>query len=88
MDLLGIENVAAGEGDDVIIGDPNSNELIGGLGENEVRGGGGDDVLSGDWREATATGFADAVIGGFGTDTCYQSGPDDIDCENVFRPQP
>ncbi|MBT4039595.1 MAG: hypothetical protein HOC63_01340 [Rhodospirillales bacterium] len=45
--LIFIENVMAGEGDDVIIGGTADNELVGNLGDDVILGGAGDDTLVG-----------------------------------------
>ncbi|SLN69235.1 Ig-like domain-containing protein [Oceanibacterium hippocampi] len=45
--LIGIENVVAGRGDDMIIGDAGDNVLVGHDGDDVISGGGGEDVLLG-----------------------------------------
>lgn len=45
--LEGIENVLAGDGDDVVIGSDEANTLVGNLGDDVLLGGGGNDTLIG-----------------------------------------
>jgi len=45
--LNSIENVQGGYGNDLIIGDTNVNELLGGAGDDTLEGGAGNDTLSG-----------------------------------------
>ncbi len=61
-ELVGIENVIGGSGDDVLIGDGAANHLVGGLGNDHLDGGAGDDVLDGGAGD-------DLIDGGEGFDT-------------------
>jgi Ca2+-binding RTX toxin-like protein len=45
-DLVNVEAVMGGRGDDTIVGDGDANQLAGGRGDNRLRGRGGDDVLT------------------------------------------
>ncbi len=76
--LTDIENVMAGEGDDVLRGDAEENLLVGaggddvldgGAGADQVQGGAGDDRIVG-----TSDGEEDVYEGGAGSDTVDYSG--------------
>lgn len=45
--ITGVEDVAGGDGDDVLLGDDNANTLSGGAGNDSLQGRGGDDSLQG-----------------------------------------
>ena len=68
--LSGIENVAAGGGDDVVMGSAGANTLNGGNGNDNLTGGGGGDVLVGGGGNDTLTAGDgdDAVNAGTGDD--------------------
>lgn len=59
--LVGIENLVAGDGDDLLTGNGQNNALTGGFGNDTLLGGGGNDVLAGGAG-------ADRLTGGAGTD--------------------
>ena len=59
--LIGIENLAGGDGNDMLEGDGNANTLAGGRGDDILRGGAGDDILIGGRG-------ADQIVGGDGID--------------------
>ena len=69
-DLISIENVTGGSGDDVLTGDSGNNTLNGGLGDDTLNGGGGDDTLNGGGGNDTLNGGGgnDALNGGGGND--------------------
>lgn len=52
--LINIENVVAGSGNDVIIGDKNANKLDGSAGDDQIAGLGGDDLIDGNLGVDTA----------------------------------
>ena len=60
--LVSIENLTAGNGDDVLAGDDRTNVLDGGAGDDQLNGRDGDDVLAGGDG-------ADRLDGGDGSDT-------------------
>ena len=73
--LLNIENVHAGSGNDVILGDAQANRLEGGAGDDDLQGRDGNDTLSGDAGD-------DSVDGGAGDDRFVATradGDDDYD---------
>ena len=76
--LVGIENLGAGSGSVIFIGDAGSNALTGNEGRDRIRGKGGDDVLRGDELK-------DRLNGGAGEDTCYGTPGFDIitNCEHI-----
>jgi len=78
-DLINIENVIAGGGDDITIGDDNNNVLDGGAGNNTISGGGGDDTLIGNAGDPdTLTGSAGFnVLNGDEGDDLFLSGTAD-----------
>ncbi|MCX7368181.1 MAG: calcium-binding protein [Alphaproteobacteria bacterium] len=73
--LTGIENALGGNGDDSILGDGLANVLDGGAGNDTLDGGLGNDTLIGGAGNdildpgTAASGGADLVLGGDGTDT-------------------
>jgi RTX calcium-binding nonapeptide repeat (4 copies) len=69
--LLGIEDVAGGDGADVLIGDDQSNFLNGSRGDDRIEGRGGRDFLLGGLGR-------DTVFGGAGDDSITTDGPGDI----------
>jgi Ca2+-binding RTX toxin-like protein len=80
--LLAIENVNGGTGNDTLVGDDGSNELDGGGGSDAIAGQGGNDVLRGDGfglsvvRGMISSGPTnDTLIGGEGRDE-LNCGPD------------
>lgn len=67
QNILDVENLRGGSGDDTIIGNESANLLAGGAGSDRLLGGGGDDdLLGGD--ESTAPDGNDALLGGDGND--------------------
>ena len=60
--LLSIENVTGGDGNDLLVGTAVRNLLSGGIGNDTLRGGGGDDVIGGGPG-------SDITDGGSGSDT-------------------
>ena len=64
--LAGFENVVAGTGNDVVVGDGNANTLVGEGGNDTLDGGTGDDVLYGD--QGTVNGKDYALVGTPGDD--------------------
>ena len=60
--IQNVENVEAGDGNDQLIGDANSNILSGGAGDDLIEGGAGDDLIEGGAG-------ADTLDGGDGNDT-------------------
>jgi Ca2+-binding RTX toxin-like protein len=74
-ELLGIENVIGGAGDDILIGNDEANRLVGGLGDDVLKGGAGNDVI-------VAGAGHDVIDGGAGFDTLDLSaatGPISVD---------
>ena len=69
-ELLGVENVTTGSGDDTIVGDTLANTLHGGNGNDDIYGGGGADKLYGDANDDYIQGDAgnDSHYGGTGND--------------------
>jgi Ca2+-binding RTX toxin-like protein len=71
---LDVENLEAGQGNDVLVGSAADNRLFGGLGNDRLRGGAGNDELDG-WSgddllfQGAAPDGADTLIGSVGTDT-------------------
>ncbi|MGA0597692.1 family 16 glycoside hydrolase [Enterovirga sp. CN4-39] len=55
-ELVDIEKVIGGSGDDILIGDGGANRLIGGAGNDALRGGAGDDILQGGAGDDTING--------------------------------
>jgi len=74
--LVGIENVTAGDGDDVVLGDGNANVLLGGRGNDRLSGRGGDDRLEGGAGDDIVDGGAgnDRLVGGPGNDVAAYRG--------------
>jgi len=66
-----IENVNGSQGDDLLIGDNQANNLVGNAGNNILVGNGGDDSLTGGAGN-------DILIGGLGADTLTGNAGDDI----------
>jgi Ca2+-binding RTX toxin-like protein len=77
--ILGVENVTAGSGNDILIGDENANVLIGGLGNDTLNGGAGGDTFF-----YTMGDGADSVDGGAGTDQLMISGTGGNDTLNLI----
>jgi Ca2+-binding RTX toxin-like protein len=74
-ELVSIETVIGGSGDDILTGDEGANRLVGGAGDDVVMAGGGDDVI-------VAGPGNDMVDGGAGSDTLDLSaatGPVSVD---------
>ena len=70
--VLNVEDVAGGKGDDTLIGNDGNNVLKGGVGNDTITGGGGADHLiggSGNDTFLAEDGVKDTVNGGSGTDT-------------------
>lgn len=69
-ELVSIENVIGGSGNDELIGDDGDNRLIGGAGNDILRGGAGNDVLDGGDGDDVIEGGAgdDLIIAGLGGD--------------------
>jgi Ca2+-binding RTX toxin-like protein len=69
--LSSVENVVGGLGNDVLIGDSNTNKLTGGNGNDSLKGNAGDDVLSGGaGNDILFGGLGDDMLdGGAGVDT-------------------
>ncbi len=63
----GIESLAGGDGDDVIIGDNGFNQLFGGGGDDQIFGNGGPDEIHAD-QPSIGPGGQDFVMGGDGND--------------------
>lgn len=61
-----IENIAGGDGNDVLTGSSSANVLRGGSGNDSLVGGSGDDILIGEAGN-------DTLVGGAGDDTIYES---------------
>lgn len=87
--LVGIENVSATSGNDILIGDNGANRLIGGNGADRLEGRGGDDRLvagsGGRIGEAPETGSildggdgADTLLGGTSHDTLLGGAGNDL----------
>lgn len=75
-DLLGIDNVTGGPGNDVIRGDDRPNVLLGGRGGDLLAGGGGDDVLrGGPGHDTLRGGPGDDVLEGGPGDDLLNGGP-------------
>ena len=68
--LFGIENATGGSGDDILIGDGESNILAGGVGDDTLDGGVGNDVLDGGKGDDTfkVSDGQDIIIAGGGAD--------------------
>ncbi|MBK8158162.1 MAG: cadherin domain-containing protein [Rhodospirillaceae bacterium] len=91
--LVDIENVIGGSGNDTLIGDDAANQLEGNLGSDALTGGGGDDNLYGYLADGSADveGIAvdpnagkdaedggDALFGGAGNDTLHGGAGNDV----------
>ena len=76
--LVRIENLDAGSGSVVFLGDAGPNALSGNEGRDRIRGKGGGDVLRGDELK-------DTLNGGAGEDTCYGTPGFDVitNCEHI-----
>jgi Ca2+-binding RTX toxin-like protein len=61
-DLISIENVWMGAGNDVVYGDDGNNDLRGGPGDDILRGGLGNDVIYGDWKYSDQGGNDTAIL--------------------------
>jgi serralysin len=70
--LLNIENIIGGNGDDVLVGDGGNNLLAGGAGRDVLIGGAGNDILVG------GAGAANELYGGAGDDVYSVSAGDTI----------
>jgi Ca2+-binding RTX toxin-like protein len=77
--VTGIENLSAGSGSVVFIGDAGPNVLSGNAGRDRIRGRSGDDVLRGHELK-------DRLNGGPGEDTCYghPSFDEITNCEHII----
>ncbi len=81
-DNVQVENVTAGNGDDVIVGDATSNSLTGANGSDQVSGLGGNDELFGDNGSG---GVVRGILGFAGDDTLDGgAGRDALDCGRGF----
>jgi len=69
--LVSIENVIGGAGNDTITGDANANNLNGGAGADTLNGGAGNDTLTGG-------GGSDMLIGSLGDDNMNGNAGDDV----------
>ena len=79
--LVSIEGVWAGAGDDVVIGSPGAQHMYGGAGRDLLRGGGGPDrLIGGDRYVGTGVllGSADRLEGGAGPDILDGEGGRDL----------
>ena len=65
-----VRDVAGGNGNDVIYGDVNANELWGNGGIDELHGRSGDDELFGDFSGNNSSAWTDTAYGGHGSDRC------------------
>lgn len=70
-ELIGIETVLGGSGDDILTGDDKANRLVGGLGDDRLDGGAGHDVLDGGEGH-------DVINGGAGDDLILAGRGDDV----------
>ncbi|MFL5893937.1 MAG: hypothetical protein ACJ76Z_02340 [Thermoleophilaceae bacterium] len=93
--VVAIERVIGGAGDDVLVGNDDDNALYGGPGNDSLGGGGGSDVLDGgDGRDGInsrdPTAAMDTVACGDGGDRVVGDSQDGIDgdCESVDRSSP
>lgn len=68
--IVGIENIVSGDGDDILVGDGEDNQLFGMRGDDDISGGAGDDV--GDGGDGN-----DAIRGEQGEDTLHGGAGDD-----------
>ena len=80
--IAGVENVSAGGGRHVIVGDDRPNALVGGGGRDVIGGAGADDRIMGQAGADVLSGGAgvDQLVGGPGDDTCVE-GEDVSSCE-------
>lgn len=69
-ELVAIENVIGGAGNDTLIGNDEANRLVGGAGDDLLNGGAGDDVLLGGTGD-------DVLVGGDGDDSLDGGDGDD-----------
>jgi Ca2+-binding RTX toxin-like protein len=76
-DIAGVENVKAGSGDDLIVGNDGQNTLLGYAGNDSIGGNGGPDVLGGGIGNDSLYGGGghDVLSAGEGADLMY-GGPD------------
>jgi Ca2+-binding RTX toxin-like protein len=76
--LLSIENLWAGDGDDILTGSNGANVIHAGAGANVVNGGGGNDVIHGGWFAGKGGtdfgGSIELLQGGDGNDTIHGNG--------------
>jgi len=73
-DLISVEVMKGGTGNDFLTGGAGNDTLFGGPGNDTLKGGLGDDILNGDagddlFDEGSATSGSDIINGGTGTDT-------------------
>lgn len=66
-ELIGLEEVVGGSGEDLIVGGPGPDDLQGGAGRDEIRGGPGSDELSGSSPDGGPD-ARDLLVGGAGPD--------------------
>jgi Ca2+-binding RTX toxin-like protein len=83
--LISVENIVGGSGDDSLAGGAVANFLSGALGNDTIFGGGGMDVIDGGPGNDTLVGNADIfandedlIVGGAGDDTVYGEAADHI----------
>lgn len=78
--LLGVEVILSGEGNDQLSGDDYANTLVGGLGGDRISGGGGEDRLDGSLGNDDLFGDRgnDTLLGGIGRDALYGGRGDDL----------
>lgn len=77
VNLLNIEGVRAGGGDDLIYGSSRNDWLFGQDGNDSIDGGAGDDLISGGFSSKREYGN-DVLRGGKGNDTVYGHGGNDV----------
>jgi hypothetical protein len=75
--LTGLENVAGGDGDDLLLGDAGANRLEGGAGDDRLSGRGGSDSLFGDVEPDTNDDSVGYTPGTDGADTLHGGDGDD-----------
>jgi glycerophosphoryl diester phosphodiesterase len=79
-ELVGIENVIGGKGDDKLTGDNAANVLDGSAGNDTIKGGAGDDTLAGSAGNDNVDGGSgdDSVSGGIGNDVLKGGSGNDL----------
>jgi len=72
--------MAAGSGNDHLVGSDAANVLMGGHGDDSIRGGGGDDTIDGNSGDDTIYGDAgnDSLVAGNGENYLYGGDGDDL----------